>query len=124
MIADVSIEPAAGDRGLPAFRTRRRSLPELDRYPDRRGLRLSNLRQTLTGLSGRQFLVAIRSAGLVLGLALSWAGQKRLWIRLGGVHGARLLVLLFDIVMSLRRGEIDDARQPRTKHVRGFFVIS
>jgi hypothetical protein len=35
-----------------------------------------------------------------------------------------LLLLLFDIVMSLRRGEIDDARQPRTKHVRGFFVIS
>jgi len=86
---------------------------------------LSNLRQTLAGLSGRQFLVAIPGAGLVLGLALSWAGQATVAGFVWAAFTAPvLLLLLFDIVMSLRRGEIDDARQPRTKHVRGFFVIS
>ena len=68
---------------------------------------MSNLRQTLAGLSGRQFLVAIPGAGLVLGLALSWAGQTGVAGFVWAAFTAPvLLLLLFDIVMSLRRGEI------------------
>ena len=85
---------------------------------------MSNLRQTLAGLSGRQFLVAIPGAGLVLGLALSWAGQATVAGFVWAAFTAPvLLLLLFDIVMSLRRGEIDDARQPRTNRCGAFFVM-
>ncbi len=75
--------------------------------PGRPGSPASHLRALLAGLSGRQFLVAIPAAGLLLGLGLLWTGQT-------GPSGVVcavftvpvLLLLLYDIVSSLRRGEI------------------
>ena len=68
--------------------------------------RLSNLRDMLSGLSGRQFLVAIPALGLVLGLGLLWAGSSASAAVFAVFTVPVLLLLLFDIVRSLRRGEI------------------
>ena len=40
------------------------------------GSSVSNLKEALSGLSSRQFLVAIPAAGLVVGLGLLWAGNS------------------------------------------------
>jgi len=61
----------------------------------------------LPGLSWRQILIAIPAAGLLLGLALLWTGQAGAPAVVSTIFTAPvLLMLLFDIVRSLRRGEI------------------
>ena len=61
----------------------------------------------LTGLGVRSFLVAVPAIGLVLGLAVSWS-DRTVWSSFvwAAFTVPVLLVLLVEIVSSLRRGEV------------------
>ncbi len=61
----------------------------------------------LSGLSRRQFLVVIPAAGLLLGLGLLWVGLPGASAMVCAAFTVPvLLLLLYDIVTSLRRGEM------------------
>ena len=85
---------------------------------------MSNLRQTLAGLAADNSSLPFEVRGSCSGSRCRGRDKNVSGFVWAAFTAPVLLLLLFDIVMSLRRGEIDDARQPRTKHVRGFFVIS
>ncbi len=60
-----------------------------------------------SSLGLRSFLVAVPAVGLVVGLALSWSGQVEAAAFAWAAFTAPvLLVLFFEIVTSLRRGEV------------------
>jgi heavy metal translocating P-type ATPase len=74
-------------------------------YIDRK--HIEAVREVLSQLSWRQILIAIPAAGLLLGLALLWTEQAGASAVVWTIFTAPvLLLLLFDIVRSLRRGEI------------------